>query len=198
MEKSDDVKKVRVHPLAIASICDHYTRVSMGGTILKPSDPVVGLLFGTQSGLTVEIIDATDAIYTVSATGEVQLDQAANFPNPLEPKNKNNKTDLIIAPFAYMQYELLGWYTLSASTEPAPWCMDIHRQIRSFNEAPLFLLMNHSPQPYSKQLPLSIFDTETHTLSSGENSEAFTSLSFGLETSQTERISVDQVRPNRL
>jgi len=27
MEKSDAAKKVHVHPLAIASVCDHYTRV---------------------------------------------------------------------------------------------------------------------------------------------------------------------------
>ena len=35
MEKSASEKQVRVHPLAIASICDHYTRVAMGGSLLK-------------------------------------------------------------------------------------------------------------------------------------------------------------------
>jgi len=68
-----DEKRIFVHPLAIASICDHHTRVAMGGSLFKPTDPAIGLLFGTQTGLDVEIIDATDAIYSMES-GEVVLD----------------------------------------------------------------------------------------------------------------------------
>jgi len=57
-------KKVGVHPLAIASICDHFTRISVGGSKLARDTPAVGLLFGVQNGLEVSIIDATDAIFT--------------------------------------------------------------------------------------------------------------------------------------
>ena len=67
MEKSDSAKIIKMHPLSIASICDHYTRVNSGGSRLKKNDPVVGLLFGTQNGLNVDIIDASDAIYEVSS-----------------------------------------------------------------------------------------------------------------------------------
>jgi hypothetical protein len=69
-----DEKRIFMHPLAIASICDHHTRVAMGGSLFKPTDPAIGLLFGTQSGLDVEIIDATDAIYSISNSGEIVLD----------------------------------------------------------------------------------------------------------------------------
>jgi hypothetical protein len=193
MEKSVSEKVVRVHPLAIASICDHYTRVAMGGSIFKKNDPVVGLLFGTQEGLTVDIIDATDAIYNVDAQGEVILDMGANFPNPLDPEDKNNKMDLVIAPFIEMQYELLGWYTLGASNEPEPWCMGLHQKIKTVNEAPLFVLMDHSPAPDAKQLPMTVFEAETHTNVEKESVESFVTLPFNLETSQTERIAVNQV-----
>lgn len=193
MEKSASEKVVRVHPLAIASICDHYTRVAMGGSILKKNDPVVGLLFGTQEGLNVDIIDATDAIYTVGSQGEVILDMQANFPDPLDPENKNNKMDLVIAPFADIQYELLGWYTLGASDEPMPWCMELHQKVKTVNEAPLFVLMDHSPAPDAKQLPMNIFEVETHINVDKESIDSFVTLPFNLETSQTERIAMDEV-----
>ena len=89
MEKSASGRVIRVHPLAIASICDHHTRVTQGGSIFQKDAPVVGLLFGTQKGLVVDIVDATDAIYTVQ-DGKVVLDMLANFPDPNDPNNKNN------------------------------------------------------------------------------------------------------------
>eukprot|EP01036_Dinobryon_divergens_P016469 gene16469-22337_t len=58
-------RKVGIHPLAIASICDHYTRVSVGGSKLPKDCPVVGLLFGVQDGQDISIFDGTEAIYEV-------------------------------------------------------------------------------------------------------------------------------------
>ena len=67
IEKTESSRKIHVHPLSITSICDHFTRVQMGGSQLKKNDPVVGLIFGVQNGLDVEIMDATDAVYDVVA-----------------------------------------------------------------------------------------------------------------------------------
>jgi len=56
--------------------------------------------------------------------------------------------------------------------------------------------MNHSPDPNGKQLPLSVFDTETHTSTLGDKQEAvesFIQVPFQLNTTQSERISLDQV-----
>lgn len=87
--------------------------------------------------------------------------------------------------------------------------MEIHQQVKrcSGNESPIFILMNHNPAPEMKQLPLSVYETETHIFGGDEEDkvgadtfdptlssvDSFVALPFSLETSQTERIAVDQV-----
>jgi hypothetical protein len=39
-------RTIKIHPLAIIGISDHYTRIVSGGSALSTSSPVVGLLFG--------------------------------------------------------------------------------------------------------------------------------------------------------
>ena len=39
-------RSIKMHPLAIIGISDHHTRVVTGGSALRTSAPVVGLLFG--------------------------------------------------------------------------------------------------------------------------------------------------------
>ena len=72
----------------------------------------------------------------------------------------------------------------------------ITQHTKQANEAPLFVLMNHSPDPNGKQLPLCVFETETHTSTMGDKQQAvesFTQVPFQLNTTQSERISLDQV-----
>jgi hypothetical protein len=72
----------------------------------------------------------------------------------------------------------------------------ITQHTKQANEAPLFVLMNHSPDPNGKQLPLCVFETETHTSTMGDKQqvvESFTQVPFQLNTTQSERISLDQV-----
>lgn len=160
--------------LAIASVCDHYTRTSMGGTKFAPTDPVIGFLFGVQSGLEISIIDATEAVYEM-VDGRAVLNAA----------KVGEKRELWTKVFA--NHELLGWYTVGG-TEPESWCNALHREIMELNEAPLFLLMNRAPDPNGKQLPLSVYEMES-TMST----HVFASLAFQLETTQVERIAVDQI-----
>ena len=61
---SSDAKKVSIHPLAISAVCDHYTRVTVGGSMLPSNSAVIGLLFGTISPGVISIFDATDVNYT--------------------------------------------------------------------------------------------------------------------------------------
>ena len=165
--------------LAIASICDHYTRVAAGGSRMASNSPVIGLLFGVQNGLDISIIDATDAIYDVVG-GVIIL----NSPE-IEKKKR-----LFTAVFA--SYELLGWYTLTNGNQVLPVHMTIHRDMMAFNEAPLFLLMNHAPDPNAKQLPLSIYEAEMHLIQDAPT-QIFVDIAFKLETAQAERVAVDQI-----
>lgn len=147
----------------------------MGGTKFQPNDPVIGFLFGIQDGLDISIIDATEAVYEM-------IDNRAEL-----SKEKNvEKCELWTKVFS--NHELLGWYTVG-DTEPEQWCYPIHNGIKELNEAPLFLLMNRAPDPNSKQLPLIIFEGETTSLSA----TAFASVAFQLQTTQVERIAVDQI-----
>jgi COP9 signalosome complex subunit 6 len=200
MEKKDSVRGVHLHPLAITSICDHHTRVKVGGSLLGKDDPVLGLLFGVQQGLEVQIIDGTDAIYEVK-NGVVALDMLANFPDPHAipdedgETNKNSKLDLIVAPFESINYELIGWYAVSNQSKTVPdWCQEVHAKVQSVNAAPLFLLLNSSPDPNSKQLPLSVFESEEQiNQDTGAVTTYFTTLDFKLETTQMEKVCVEQI-----
>ena len=196
IEKGESARQIHVHPLCITSICDHFTRVQMGGSQLKRNDPVVGLIFGVQNGLDVQIMDGTDAVYNV-VDGKVVLDMEANFPdvNNPDPENKSNKMDLFVAPFESINYELLGWYAVSDQSSAVPdWCHDVHTLVRKVNEAPLLFLLNSAPDPNSKQLPLNIFESEEHTAQdTGDVTTSFTEMKFNLETTQMEKIAVDKI-----
>lgn len=145
-----------------------------------PSDsPVIGLLFGIQNGLDISIIDATDAIYEI-VNGQIILNNAE-----IEKKKR-----LFTSVFA--NYELLGWYILTNGNQVEPVHMSIHRDMMAFNEAPLFLLMNYAPQPDAKQLPLSVYEAEMHIIDDVPT-QIFVDISFKLESSQAERVAVDQI-----
>jgi Maintenance of mitochondrial structure and function len=146
---------------------------------MASDSPVIGLLFGIQNGLDISIIDATDAIYEVVG-GEVVLN------SPEIEKKKRLFTAV------YASYELLGWYTLSKGNKVLPVHMSIHRDMMAFNEAPLFLLMNHAPEPDAKQLPLSIHEAEMHIINDSPT-QIFVDIPFKLETAQAERVAVDQI-----
>jgi len=190
----EKTKKLKLHPLAISSVCDHHTRVMLGGSRISSTSPVIGLLFGIQNGLEISIVDASDALYDVDENNNIQF---------MEEEIKK-KIELWTAVFN--TYELLGWYTFGS--EVSPIFLDIHKTMSAFHqkyfiegnekplcsEVPLFLLMNSSPESKSKQLPLQVFETETYI--SNENQETslvFMEIPFELETNQAERIAIDQV-----
>jgi hypothetical protein len=91
--------------LAITCICDHYTRVIAGGSRQSDSAVVIGLLFGSAASGSVEVVDATDAVYGRSAAGNIAFD----IPE-MEKK---------IALWASIRtgQKLLGWYTFGVRVD---------------------------------------------------------------------------------
>ena len=152
--------------------------------------PVVGLLFGTQSGLDISIIDATDAIYDVPTTNPSDATADKILSITLNHEEIEKKKRLWTA--VYTSYELLGWYTLTPDNQVLPAHMAIHRDMMAFNEAPLFLLMNCAPAADAKQLPLSIYGAEMHIIHDTPT-QIFVEIPFKLETAQAERVAVDQI-----
>lgn len=138
---STSTRNIGLHPLAISSVCDHNTRVIVGGTKLLNSAPVIGLLFGIQSGLDISIIDATDAIYEAIPCDD-------GWEVLLKTEEIEKKRQLWTA--VYTSYELLGWYAVGSEVNRQH--MNIHMAMKAFNEAPIFMLMNPNPDPQAKQL----------------------------------------------
>ncbi len=139
--ETTDLGRVNIHPvrifiefcslcllqLAITSICDHNIRARHGGCVMPANCPVIGLLFGSQTGLDVEIMDSCEAIYRMS-NEQPSLDIVAI----------DQKRALLTA--VYPTYELLGWYAVGSNTEA--WHASVHKSMMSLNESPLFLLLN--------------------------------------------------------
>lgn len=147
---------------------------------MPTNSPVIGLLFGIQSGLDVSIIDATDAIYDIDGESIVLL-------NAVEIEKKKKLWTAV-----YSAYELLGWYTLTKGGQVQPMHMAIHRDMMAFNEAPLFLLMDYSPESDAKQLPLNIYEAEMHMIQDTPT-QIFVDVAYKLETAQAESVAVDQI-----
>lgn len=179
---------VKVHPLVIVTACDHHTRVVVGGSFLTKDSPTIGLLFGTvtppsgdqdeSSSISLDIIDATDAVYT--------FDSEANDLS-LNLNQIKNKSDL------WMQVRptqpLVGWYCIGSEVTERH--MDLHRQISSLLDDPaqaVMLLMNPEVDSQAKQLPLLLFQLEAI-----QQAYIFVEVPFKLEASPIESVVMDKV-----
>lgn len=215
-------KTLKVHPLAIIGISDHYTRVSTGGSVLPPTSACIGLLFGqTESNAlsnvhnTLTIIDAEEV--------ETSSDHSLT---PLQMSNIKTKIELHQKVFP--QHQVVGWYKITQHEQqqsnngngedvdilPNPQDVKIHNGwIREFNPQPIFLLMNSSAKKVYKsksgntegedameklerdeELPLALYEImSTSTTCSGGGGSAFINMDFELETFGPERIAVETV-----
>ena len=205
-------KSIKIHPLAIIGISDHHTRVSMGGSALPPSAPVVGLLFGNQDGTTVSIIDTEEMEYPDKGS-----DSSSHRQNIL--------TKIELYRKVFPKRVVVGWYRVhtqdsnSSSSEMTDSAMDIvptDDDLRMNQEemtqycgaavdSPLFVLMNAVSPQYTgiasdekpsastddtldDTLPLSVYETLA-----SEGGSAFVNATFELETHEPERIAVEWV-----
>lgn len=190
MEESSRRTAAVVHPLVVASACDHYTRVSLGGSKLPVTAPVYGLIFGftTVSSepqgerlVTVNICDSTDAIYEFEedTTEAVML---------IEYINK--KIELWTAVFT--EYRLVGWYAFGkeATTEHMR-IQKIFEQLGTEKDiSPIFMLMYN--EMTTDQLPMQVLSVEEINIS-GSNSSVFITVPFKLEATPVEQIAIDQI-----
>ena len=71
--------------------------------------------------------------------------------------------------------------------------MKIHQLfMKEFNESPILFILNPTPVPSSKQLPISLFEAVLQKSNDGFT-HTFVEIPFKLETGQVEKISIDQV-----
>lgn len=120
-----DANLMSVKKLAIVNMSDQFTRISKGGTPLPPTDPVVGLLFGTIDGYSTEVCDAVDAALT--STQVVDLHKAV-----------------------YANHQVVGWYrVVSVGKDPTPEDLIQSQKLsKEYSESTiLFLLLQIQEEP---------------------------------------------------
>jgi len=185
-------RHIALHPLAIVTICDHCTRVKVGGSLLHPTSRILGILFGVQDGLQVSITDAFELQYELSPAG----DGSVRIP----PGYVNEKRELFGA--VHPGAEVMGWYSVGESILPGD--LEIHRAMCEWNESPFFLLLSPAASSGGAgagvaagsvkegELPVRLFESELH-VSRGVPTMMFVRVPFRLSAAEAERISVEHV-----
>jgi hypothetical protein len=84
----------------------------------------------------------------------------------------------------------VGWYTTGEDASEAD--LDVYRQVMHINENPLFLVLNPNPPAGMRELPVSIFEVETHIVDN-QPTHFFSPVTYRLETEDSERIAVEHV-----
>ncbi|CAG8541619.1 12779_t:CDS:2 [Rhizophagus irregularis] len=166
---------VALHPLTLLNISDHFTRVRMQEQIQSPQ--VIGALVGTQTGREVEITNSFELAFDV-VDGKVIVN--VDYFTTKQDQFRQ----------VFPQFDFLGWYTLGRY--PTESDIEIHKQMMTWNESPLFLQMNPFDIVTSKNLPITVYESIIDLID-GQAQTLFIKSQYKIETGEAERISVDHV-----
>jgi len=168
-------RSIFIHPLAIASVCDQFTKVSSGGTKLSAESPTLGLLFGTNQANKLSIFDAEDVFYSI-------ITENGNIEGIFIDNEIENKINLITA--VYPSYRLLGWYT--AGNEISSYHIKTNKSFIKYCDNPILLLLNPFQSNDIDTLPLSVYEMTS-------NQSALVECTFTLDSDISERIAIDAI-----
>lgn len=160
---------IKVHPLVIMSIADHYTREK----VQKNSTRVLGALFGRQNGREVDILESFELLWKSDDNGVVSIEQKA-----FEEDSK-------LFMEAYEGYECLGWY--ATGKQPEKNDIEIHKQMAAFNERPLCLMLDPAPEENARELPCAIYVEEVKVVQEATVNE-LVKVNFEIFSDEAERI----------
>ncbi|OQR93148.1 Voltage-gated Ion Channel (VIC) Superfamily [Achlya hypogyna] len=171
---------VRVHPLVLMNLCDHWTRAQGMGK------QVMGALFGIQKGRNIEVMDS----FELPTAAELQ---ASDSPTTLKTF-LTQRTEQFAKVFP--GFEFLGWYAVQDKIQQSD--LTTHRTLMEFNESPLFLVLDPTPPPTTKgenvkvKLPLSLYESELHVLNNTPTM-LFVKTQFKVHTTESEGIALDHI-----
>eukprot|EP00891_Asterochloris_glomerata_P005404 jgi/Astpho2/5404/e_gw1.00076.27.1_t len=178
----------KLHPLVLLTISDHHTRIKANAPAGQdaassstwPAAParVLGYLLGQQNGRLVDISNSFELNYTTDAAGALQID-APLLTTKLEQYKQ-----------VFPNLDVVGWYTTGSEIAEAD--MQIHRKVMELNESPVLLLFNTRIDALRKDLPILLYESELHVVDE-RPTFIFVQSRFSIETSEAERIGVNQV-----
>ncbi|KAF8059749.1 CSN6 [Scenedesmus sp. PABB004] len=167
----------KLHPLVLINVSDHHTRLRANGPDGAPAPRVMGCLLGSQDGRSVDVANSFEIKYAETEDGW-EVDTAF-----LTKKQEQYKQ-------VFPKQDVVGWYCTGAAVEARH--LRVHAKVCEVNESPLFLLLNPVIDPARKDLPVAVYETELHTVD-GVPQTTFVRAHYSMETSDAERIGVDQV-----
>jgi COP9 signalosome complex subunit 6 len=167
----------KLHPLVLINVSDHYTRSKANDIDCSGGQfRVLGCLLGQQVGRNVDISNSFEILYA-AVEGKVVMDDAFMAKRLDQYKQ------------VYPALDVVGWYATGAQQEAD---METHKQIMALNESPVLLLLDPTLQSGQRDLPVRLFESELH-VKEGVASFSFVQANFHIETSEAERIGVNQV-----
>lgn len=168
--------EIYVHPLVVVNISDHFTREKC---LKKGTARVFGVLLGQQEGRRVEISNSFEML--MGADGII------------DPEFLKERQDQFFRVFEKESCEILGWYSTGETTAETD--KRIHEQLENYNESPLYLLLNTTPnQKNLKQgeISMSIMESVVKIVDA-KPVTSFAKLNYSITTTEIERIAVDHV-----
>jgi len=162
---------VKLHPMVIVNISDHFTRVKVSKPGANPR--VYGILLGQQSGRKVEIFNTYEIL--VADNGHIDAEFL---------KKRLQQFQRV-----FSHDEILGWYA-TGKLENSD--IGLHQQIESYNESPLLLIMDPETKPGNQILPIVLWETTVKVVEDKPRF-LFTRVPYTIETTEAERIAVDHV-----
>jgi len=165
---------IQIHPLVVMSIADHYTRdIALKA---KSKKRVIGALAGQQNGRDVNVLESFEIAFNLDKNGHIEYDK------------KSFAADLDLFKEAYPTYEMLGWYSTGAKIDP--YDLEIHKMMTTYNERPLYLLLNPNPPEDARDIPITVYETEVRVVSKDKTVTEFAKTSFKVTADEAERITV--------
>jgi len=176
-EESSSALNIVLHPAVIVSITDHFTRARSNLKVAKPR--VVGGLVGTQKGRTIEIHSAYELLHDV-------VDGVIVFNLDFLQKKQKLLTEV------EEEFLFLGWY--STGTEPSAEDLTVQNVLREegINESPLYMVLDPSPPLGTKEMPVTLYESELRIIDSTPTYR-FVTAPYSIFSGESERIAVDHV-----
>jgi len=134
---------------------------------------------GIQSGRSLEITNSFELVYTVIDGLPV-----------IDTEYLTTKKEQFLTVPVFKDHDILGWYSTGSECKPAD--IQIHNQFISFNESPLYLVLDPIVTGTTKGLPVQIFESELRIIND-EPTFLFSKVQYRVETGESERIAVDHV-----
>ena len=177
---------VKLHPLVLVNITDHYTRINFDADPKKKKtdNRAIGALIGQQDAKSVEIHTSFEVLYTVEKTASGDQTIVIDLAFMRGKKAQYNQV--------FPDYEVVGWYTTGSGLSKAD-IVETNRSVAGeFCDAPIVMVMDTNPGPNVKTLPVYLFESVATMVGNSQiKASNVRKIRYNMESEESERIGID-------